>query len=162
MLFIIKNPFTGDIFKYDTFNYGITEVKDDLRKKLGLSDGHPINIFSAGRDKNGKITKETYTDSDDLYDMSKKIRDREIRYFLFNYKTAEHGKQEIDLVPKSGNPNERVVAGLKRYVNSQGGEATIGDLQTVGCKITIPGGSLNESQTISVQRVELPKSDLPF
>lgn len=135
-----------DVFKY---NY-LVEIYFIFKQELSLSDSIKFTIFST-QQINNKIVQLKYDENSKLDKMLELITNKQIRHFEIYYKTNLHGDQVADMTPCTDIKNSVVISGYKRYVNGDGEQVQIGDVNS-GAFITIPANS-GINGTVSIKTI---------
>jgi len=140
-----NNKFTIDTIKY---NY-VMEIYHIIKEKVNILPTTDVKIFCS-QFNNGKMEQIFYNGTSKLEDMLYLINSKTIRHFDLYYKSTEHGLQTADMTPSN---HGQVISGYKRFVNKDGDETIIGDIN--GAHITIPKGALASSSNISIQTINV-------
>ena len=143
---VFTNRIKNSSLRFDSEDFeNLDTLVTKLKHDFNIGNYTDFKIFTFGKDM-----KPIYLES--LDQMVELVTDLKCMFNVY-YKVVEHGQQQVDMESRGSG---KVVAGFKRFVNSDGGDITIGNPN--GAQIFIPAGALSNSQTISIQEVLVNKN----
>jgi len=144
----------------DTLLYTyLIDIYNIIKTRIQIQLDTGLKIYCTSN-TDGLLKQQFFNEYSRLDEMVEMINAKKVKHFELYYKDSEsiehgkHGKQKEDMTPCSYG---KVISGYQRYVNKDGEQTVIGDVE-YGAFITIPKGALGANTNISIQTVEVSDS----